>query len=238
MSRSRSSFTLIGLLITWSLATTTLPGDAQSLSSPSNLTVVTDGEMFQGRWDAVPGASYYEVWTKLHGDWRFDSKDHSLSPFTSSFEIRGSDDRTRFKVRAVAPNGEHSQIRNETTATQMSDKSIPQTPTGSAYPSSKDGDSEFDPQAPPPPPPTGLFAVWDEPRVIRLVWSGSAETAKFSVEEEIDGRWISPAKIVFPRATTALIEDRPMPGPYRFRVRAVGKNGRASEPSRPTTLQR
>lgn len=216
------------------------PVSGQPLEAPQDLDVTFDGELFRGRWSPVLGASSYQVWTRLHGGWRFDEREFWNAPFTSSFELRGDDDRIRFKVRAVSPDGTLGEFSREVAPVQEDLQKRPEARrTSSPRDSSSAGSAgDFDPDAPPPDPPGGLFAVWEEGRTVRLVWSESPGAVKYAVEEQIDGRWTAPAQIAFPRKNTALIENRPMPGPYIFRVRAVGKNGRASQPSRPMTLSR
>lgn len=209
------------------------PGWGQSLAAPENFSVTSDGSVFRGRWDAVPGATHYEVWVRLYGNWKFNEKDHSASPFTSSFEIPGSDDRAVFKVRAVSADGQKGRFSQEQQAVAAP---VSQRPGGSSVVSSK-GDG-FDPEAPAPAPPSSLFAVWGDPREIRLVWQASENAARYAVEEFKDGKWISVTKVEYAKDTTAIIKDKPMPGPYQFRVRAIGRNGRASEPSRATTAKR
>ncbi|MFA5506005.1 MAG: hypothetical protein WC314_16410 [Vulcanimicrobiota bacterium] len=222
-------------LVTLCLLTLTLLGWAETgLSAPSGLVVEREGAMYKGRWDAVPGASYYEVWVKNYGRWVFDAKALETSPFTSSFELRVEDERARFRVRAVDSQGVAGDYSGETGSTKVAESAAPDRST--AISSSSAGG--FDPKAPPPPPPTGLFAIWTETDIIKLVWYDARGAKNYAVEELIDGVWVSPARIEFPRANTALIKDHPSPGPYRFRVRSVGSNGRASEPSRPTTAQR
>ena len=207
---------------------------AEPLPAPTELTVSNQSGIFRGRWNAVPGASYYEVWTRLYGNWKFNEKDPDAAPFTSSFEIPGSDDRMQFKVRAVSVEGEKGEFSQQTGATML-----PAPEPGRAAPVATDpGAGDFDPQAPPPPPPSSLFAVWSEPREIRLVWQAEEKAARYTIEELKDGKWIGVLNVEFPKDTTAIIKDKPMPGPYQFRVRAIGRNGRASEPSRPTTAKR
>lgn len=207
---------------------------SEPITAPREFSVSSDGAMFRGRWQAVPGASHYEVWTRSYGNWRFDAKNPDLSPFTSSFELPGSDDRMWFRVRAVSPSGEVGEFSEETQAS-------PSLPTESQRPGSSVTSSqptdEFDPQAPPPETPSGVFAVWTDTREIRLVWQASPKAARYTVEELRDGRWTSLTGVEYPKPTTALIKDKPQPGPFVFRVRAVGRNGRASEPSRPATAK-
>ena len=209
----------------------------EPLSPPTSLEVEREGDMFRGRWDAVPGASYYQVWVKNFGRWTFDPNEMQTSPFTSSFELRVMDERARFKVRAIGPKGAESDYSDEVapvwrkvTTSESEDRAT--TRTGSS------GTPEFDPKAPPPDPPTGLFTIWVEPEVIKLVWQESKGAKNYAVEEYRDGSWTSPPSIEFSSDNTALIKGHPAPGPYKFRVRAVGRNGRASEPSWPTTAKR
>ncbi len=229
MTTSRSIVS--GLLCWGALATAVI---AQPLVPPTNLSVTVDGSVYRGRWDAVPGASYYEVWMRLYGNWKHNEKDPDASPFTSSFEIPGSDDRATFKIRAVAPDGAKGAFSEEAQATEAV------LPRPGANPSTGPGrvDDGFDPEAPPPSPPNSLFAVWADPREIRLVWQASEKATRYTIEEFRDEKWVSVTKVEFVKDTTAVLKDRPMPGPYQFRVRAIGRNGRASEPSRPTTAKR
>lgn len=217
----------------WAL--TSLSAWSQPLAAPANLTVSTDGSVFRGRWEAVPGASHYEVWTKLYGNWRFDPKEAEVSPFTSSFELRGTDDRMWFRVRAVTLSGEVGRFSEEVQATPAAPAQSFQRSDGQAGLSAPGDD--FDPQAPPPDPPSSLFTVWTDAREIRLVWQAVPKATRYTVEELKDGVWTSLTKVEYPKPTTAVIKDKPQPGPYQFRVRAIGRNGRASEPSRPTTAK-
>ena len=193
-----------------------------------------DGSTFRGRWQSVKGASHYEVWTKLYGNWRFNPKEDELSPITSSFELRGSDDRMWFKVRAVSTSGKAGPFSDELQASPTAVESAPQRPVTTEASGIKD---DFDPQAPPPEPPSSLFTVWTDQRELRLVWQASPKAIRYTVEEFKDGKWVSLPKVEYPKPTTAVIKDKPQPGPYQFRVRAVGRNGRSSEPSRPTTAK-
>lgn len=214
-----------------------VPGLCDEMAGPTSFTVTNDGSTFRGRWDPVKGASYYEVWTQQFGGWRHDEKDFAQSPFTSSFELPGDDDRTKFRVRAVFPDQSKGEFSDTATAQPVaSEASGPASTTKTGRAPS--GSSDFDPEAPPPEPPSSLFAVWNDPREIRLVWQASKGAVRYSVEEMVDDTWVSVQGIEFPKDTSATIKDRPMPGPYQFRIRAVGRNGRASEPSRATSAKR
>jgi hypothetical protein len=207
---------------------------AEPLPAPRDLTVINQNGLFQGRWQAVPGASHYEVWTRLYGNWKFNEKDFNATPFTSSFELPGNDDRMTFKVRAVSPNGQKGAFSEEVRATMSAEPEPISQDSGTR----QGVPDDFDPQAAPPAAPSSLFAVWSEPREIRLVWQASEKAARYTVEEFKDGKWVGVIDLEFVKETTAIIKDKPMPGPYQFRVRAIGRNGRASEPSRATTAKR
>jgi hypothetical protein len=213
-----------------------LPVLADGLAAPDELIVERDGDMYKGRWQAVPGASYYEVWVKNFGRWTFNPNTLATSPFTSSFEIRVEDERARFKVRAVDTEKVAGEYSAETVPVKKAAKKAEPEERESRLTGGKV--DRFDPDAPPPAPPTGLFTVWTEPDVIKLVWQDSKGAKNYAVEEYSDGKWTSPARIEFPRKNAAIIKNHPAPGPYKFRIRAVGNNGRASEPSRTTTAQR
>lgn len=211
----------------------------QELGKPENLSVERTEAVFRGSWSAVKGASFYQVWIEKFGRWSHNDKDMNFTPFTSSFQLPIEDERSRFKVRAVGNKGELGPFSEEvgskraaTSSTDTDTAAIADT-NNTAKPR-----STFDPKAPPPPPPTSLFAVWIEPDVIKLVWREPKGGKKYSVEEQIDEKWVSIPLLEFPRANTALIKNHPAPGPYRFRVRSIGSNGRASEPSFPTTAKR
>lgn len=222
------------LALTLCLFGLSAPVRAQGLDAPKELVVERDGEMYRGRWEAVSGASYYEVWIKNFGRWTFNPNTLATSPFTSSFEIRVEDERARFKVRAVDSDNLAGDYSTEVAPT----KKVAEELDERARSTTSGKVDRFDPDAPPPEPPTSLFTVWTEPDVIKLVWQDSKGAKNYAVEEYIDGKWTSPPKIEFPRKNTAMIKNHPAPGPYRFRIRAVGSNGRASDPSRTTTAKR
>lgn len=213
------------------------PVCAQQLPAPQSLKVTLKNGVFYGSWEAIEGASYYEVWTKLYGNWHFSEKEHQLMPFTSSFELAGSDERSLFKVRAVSSDGtrgEFGQAVSATVETESARESRASRPSSA----DKTGEATFDPEAPPPSAPKGLFAVWIDPRSVRLIWQAVDAAARYSVEELRDDKWASVVGLEVIKSTTVVIKDRPMPGPYRFRIRAIGANGRASAPSWATTLKR
>jgi len=216
----------------------TCPIVAQELKAPDGLKVEHQGDLFRGRWEPVPGAASYQVWVEKFGRWSFNPKTFETSPFTSSFEIRVEDPRSRFKVRAVDSQGNPGLFSSAVKSKKVVATEKEETPSGYQTASTPRSSAAFDPTAPPPEPPTSLFAIWTEPRTIKLVWREVKGAKKYSVEELRDGTWTSVPIIEFPKPNNALIKDHPAPGPYKFRVRSVGANGRASEPSRETTASR
>ncbi|HIB69427.1 MAG TPA: hypothetical protein EYO33_31185 [Phycisphaerales bacterium] len=230
-----ASLLLTGLLLP-GLSTA---GSSETLPSPTNLSVERHDRTFKGRWDAVKGASYYEVWVNAFGRWSFDPKKLPTSPFTSSFEIPVTDERSVFKVRAVDSSG----IKGDFSADVKATVAAPETTETEALSSSSNttngrGPDKFDPKAPPPEAPTGLFSLWTDNTTLKLVWREVKGAEKYAVEEYRDERWQSIPLLEFPKPNNAILKNYPTPGPYRFRVRAIGSNGRASEPSRPTTASR
>lgn len=215
------------------------PAAGQELGKPENFSVERTDAVFRGSWSAVKGASFYQVWIEKFGRWSHNDKDMDFTPFTSSFQLPVEDERARFKVRAVGSQGQLGPFSEEVgskraaTTPDSSNSTVVSNNAGTSAPR-----STFDPKAPPPPPPTSLFAVWIEPDVIKLVWREPKGGKKYAVEEEVNEKWVSIPLLEFPRANTALIKNHPAPGPYRFRVRSIGSNGRASEPSFPTTAKR
>lgn len=223
---------LLGSAFTLSLAV------AQPLEAPENFTVELVQERFRGKWSPVKGAGFYQVWVERFGRWSFSEKELEYTPFTSSFDLPVTDERARFRVRAVDKDGQTGPFSKEVAPVRVRASETPEPDSQVSRGNSKASNSEFDPKAPAPPPPTSLFAVWIEQDVIKLVWRGPTGAKTYSVEEEVNGEWVSVTSIKFPRKNTALIKNKPVPGPYRFRVRSVGANGRASEPSFPTTVKR
>lgn len=213
------------------------PLPAQELQAPEEFSVELIEDRFKGQWSAVTGASFYQVWVERFGRWSFNEKEMDYSPFTSSFELPITDERSRFRVRAVGRGGELGPFSEEVTPIRRRGNAKGTSSKSDSTHSSSSG-SDFDPKAPPPPPPTSLFAVWIEHETIKLVWREAGNAKNYAVEEQIDDAWVSVTNISFPRSNTAIIKKHPMPGPYRFRVRSVGSNGRASEPSMPTTAKR
>ena len=211
---------------------------SQTLPAPKALEVERDETFFYGRWNSVPGSSHYEVWVKSYGRWSFNEKEFETSPLTSSFQLPIRDERALFKVRAVSPTGGPGEFSGEVMARRKRSAESPDPSSTASDNSSAGNPQDFDPKAAPPEPPTSLFALWVDNTTIKLVWQESLGAKNYSVEEYREDNWVSIPLIDFPKPNTALLKNHPTPGPYRFRVRAVGKNGRASEPSRATTVER
>lgn len=91
---------------------------------------------------------------------------------------------------------------------------------------------------PTPEAPSGLLGLFSDKDQIKLQWRKVPDAIRYSVEEERDGQWVVAEKTKGePSASSMLMLDRPQPGPYRFRVRAVNREGTASEPSWPTSVE-
>lgn len=216
-------------MICWALA--------EPLGAPTHVQIVLRSTTAHGRWNSVTGAAFYEVWTKLHGGWHFSSKEEQFSPLTSSFQDSHADERTWYKIRAVSAKGEKSEFSEAVRATVLDEELDSRRDDLSPLPSGTNP-TQFNPDSPPPAPPESLFAVWSSAREVQLIWRTSPGAVSYAVEELVNDRWVSVIDLQFSKETTAVLKDRPMPGPYAFRVRAVGRNGRASAPSRVTTLKR
>lgn len=228
----------LGLLFFCVVLASPVLGQASALDAPKNFSVKVVEGRFHGKWSPVPGATHYEVWTKGFGGWRYDDKEYQTSPLTSSFELTVDNDRTQFKIRAVDAGGQKSDFSPVVSAETSSKVQANDEAEENSPDDSERSESGIDIDAPAPGPPTSMLAVWADSRVIQLVWQAPEQAVKFSIEELIDGEWVSVRRVTFPKRTTALIEGHPMPGPYKFRIRSVGANGRASQPSRPTTARR
>lgn len=95
---------------------------------------------------------------------------------------------------------------------------------------------EATPKGPPPPAPTNLFAIFSSNEQVRLTWRPVDNATGYVVEEEKDGKWITPPEGVIEENRPSLtLKNHFMPGPFNFRVRAV-RSGSRSEPSWPTRL--
>lgn len=237
LRRSHRAHRLLGVALLFVVAACS-GLEAQELEAPGDLKVVRKGDFFRGRWSPVRGSAYYEVWVEKFGRWSFNKKNLATTPFTSSFELPVEDERARFRVRAVDSSGNPGAFSAEVRAVRAVETPDEEKSTSSStYREGGKSTDTFDPKAPPPEPPTSLFALWTDKDTIKLVWSGPKNAVKYSVEEYRDGQWISIPLIEFPKKNNAVIKNHPTPGPYKFRVRSVGSNGRASKPSRSTTAK-
>lgn len=223
-----------------------LPASGQSLPAPGNLKATlpagVDGiTRVDLRWDPVPGATGYEVLQFRGKDWWFDEEDPNRTPFTSSTTITGltEDSPYEFVVRAIGADGTKSPNSATIGIRTASKSAVVAAATGpkpSASPGKKPG---VDPSAPAPEEPTGLFAVFSENDRVQLSWRKSKGASTYQIEEEVEGKWVPAQDIVgAPEASSVVILNRPLPGPWRFRVIAVASNGKRSEPSWPASAHR
>jgi hypothetical protein len=91
---------------------------------------------------------------------------------------------------------------------------------------------------PAPEAPGSLLGLYSDKDQIKLQWRKVPDAIRYSVEEELDGKWVLAEKTKGDSSSTSLLMlDRPQPGPYRFRVRAVNREGTPSEPSWPTSVE-
>ncbi len=200
------------------------------------------------RWNPVRGAVGYEVYQYRAGRWWFDEQDIARTPLTSSTVITGLDPATtyRFRIKAIGPDGEKSPFSAVVQGTTLEAGAGEAYQGGSADSSrsvlsgSKKVLSGDEVQArlklPPPDPPNGIIGVFAGSDTVKLSWRQVKGAVRYYVEEFQDDRWRSVAES---RGKTYVeISDHPSPGPYKFRIRAVGVNGKSSPPSWPVTVER
>lgn len=223
-----------------------LPAWCQGLPAPTNLQAKAppgaDGTTrLELRWDPVPGAIGYEVLQYRGTEWWFDAEDPNRTPLTSSTTITGlsADTPYEFVVRAVGSQGAVSPNSTPIGARTASRASLanptPNNPTGPTPPKKP----VSDPTAPAPEEPTGLIAVFSENDRVQLSWRKVPGAAGYQIEEEIEGKWVPAQDILGEQSDNKVfLLNHPLPGPYRFRVIAVGTNGKRSEPSWPATAHR
>ncbi len=205
-----------------------------------------EGTAVELSWDAVKGAVGYEVLEWKRGEWRLDDRDMSRVPLTSSTTIRELNTGLtyRFAVRALFEGGQSSAISQPVDFVAKRQVKVFRNPDEEEGDSGKIASTrsradQIDPKAPPPEAPTGLFAVFSSQDVIKLSWRKVRGATRYYIEEEKDGAWVPVEKLdTAEGGNVADIKDHPTPGPYRFRVRAVGRNGKSSEPSFPCTARR
>lgn len=230
----------MALLLVMGLA---LPALART-AAPAHLTVKPlpspEGQTALAlQWDVVPGAVGYEVLQWRGGRWWFNPKDVDRIPMTSSTTIAGLSPGTtyRFCVRTVGSDGSRSKPSAPVQATTLTMQAS--VPSGTSQTPATTAGSSINPEAPPPAPPLGLIAVFSAQDQITLSWTPVRGATAYFVEERRDGRWVPCQHVVGSHAaSTVVIKDHPSPGPYSFRVRAVGANGKSSSPSFPAMAQR
>lgn len=213
-----------------------------NLPSPTGLTVSVPAgsagvSRLDLRWEKVPGAMGYEVLQMRNGKWWFNEDDPNRTPMTTSTSISGLDPETAYEfcVRAVGNSGLKSalsaSVGGRTTA--RPEINVSSNPTPRATPqqtevvvtSSKDKGKA-------PEPPSGIFGTFPQQDRIKLSWRPVPGATGYVIEEQKEGVWKPAEDIVGAReATSVIILNHPTPGPYTFRLRAIGSNGKFSEPS-------
>lgn len=217
----------------------------------------TSSTTIQLKWEAVPGATGYEVHVWRNGKWTFNEDDPNLTPIATGTTLTGLQPGQpyEFAVKAVGPGGITSVLSRATgtrtptqdgpietvappPSTSNTSASAPSTPSGPTLAPTRGQTQNSQRKSPPPDSPSGLFGYFSGTDVIKLTWRKTADTLRYSVEEEKNGQWVSAEKTKGDSAQNGLtLTDRPMPGPYRFRVRAVNREGTASDPSLPITVE-
>lgn len=236
---------LLGLL----LAAWAAPALAEGLETPQGLRVAPasgpDGQTtLTLQWDPVPGAYGYEVFMLDAGKWALDEEDTNRIPMTASTRITGLDPDTpyEFRVRAVGAGGVCSGMSPAVGGRTVAVGSVGTTSAVQTAPSPSPRASGARNQAvagPAPDAPTGAMGVFGDSDTVNLAWRKVPGASHYRVEEFRDGKWIElEAPAGLPQDSRTVIRDRPRPGPFRFRISAVGENGRMSEPSLPVTVTR
>lgn len=242
MSLLRVPALLVGLL----LALWALPALADGLPAPQGLRVSpASGPEGQTtlvlQWEPVPGAFGYEVFMFKAGQWDLDEDDTDCIPMTASTRIGGLDPDTpyEFRVRAVGAGGAVSPMTAAVGARTVAVGSVGHTAV-TATPPAQQRRKEADVAGPAPDAPSSAIGVFADSDTINLSWRKVAGASHYRVEEEKDGKWVEipDANGGLPQANRTVLKDHPRPGPFRFRISAVGANGRMSEPSLPVTVLR
>lgn len=229
------------------LALLVIAGPLQAQSqAPTGLTATPSGEgtAVDLSWDSVSGAVGYEVLEWRGGEWRLNDRDPNRIPLTATTTLADLNNGLTYKfaVRALFEGGLSSPIsapvefvaKREVKVFRKPAEDSPQSGTDR-----RDRVSNIDPKAPPPEAPTGLFALFSSQTVVKLSWRKVRGAARYYVEEEKDGAWVPCQEADSSEGSNvADIKNHPTPGPYRFRVRAVGRNGKSSPPSFPCTARR
>lgn len=208
------------------------------IPAPQRLSVApTAGESGQHElhlvWDPVPGASGYEVFQRRQGKWWLNEEDPNRTPLTTSTTISGLDSNTdyEFCVRAVGEAGKNSNYSIPSSGRTAA-------PGVAVVPSDVQRPSFRKPAGVTLDPPSGIIGLYSEADRIRLSWRPIPGAVRYTVEQEKNGVWGPAEKVVGDVAATQVtLIDRPAPGPYRFRVRAVNREGTLSDPSWPVSVQ-
>ena len=230
-----------GRMILWLMLLTGLAwGQSQA---PTGLIAepAEEGTAVELSWDRVKGAVGYEVLEWKRGEWRLNDRDMNRVPLTSSTTINQlSNGLTyRFAVRAVFEDGKSTPLSQPVDYVAKREVKVFRKPDQSQVGKRRNRVDQIDPKAPPPEAPTGLFALFSGQDVIKLSWRKVSGATRYFIEEEKNGEWIPVEKLDMAEgANVADIKNHPTPGPYRFRVRAVGRNGKSSDPSFPCTARR
>jgi hypothetical protein len=216
------------------------------LPAPTGFTVVTPtgaeaGSSLILRWNQVAGATGYEVLVKRGGKWVLNDNDPNYTPLTNSTTISGlnSAEQYAFRVRAICDKGKGALTAVVSGQTHIADISLPsfsissgshEGPADSPVTTTTIGVLTV---------PTGLFGLFSEGDRVRLTWQPVAAAMRYVVEEQIKGKW-QPANDVVgePASTSVTLLNHGVPGPWVFRIRAMGSDGSFSDPSWPVTVER
>lgn len=228
------------------LAAWAAPAVAQGLPAPQGLRVAAaSGPEGQTtlvlQWEPVPGAFGYEVLLFKAGEWTLDEDDTNCIPMTASTRIGGLDPDTpyEFRVRAVGAGGAVSPMSPAVGGRTVAAGSVGSTAAVQTEPPPPPKKAA-EVAGPAPDAPTSAIGVFADSDTINLSWRKVAGASHYRVEEQKDGKWveISAADGGLPPTNRTVLANHPRPGPFRFRISAVGENGRMSEPSLTVTVAR
>ena len=210
----------------------------RTIPAPQRLSVApTSGELGQHElhlvWDPVPGASGYEVFQRRQGKWWLNEEDPTCTPLTTSTTISGLDSNAdyEFCVRAVGEAGKNS-VYSIPSGGRTAAPGVAVAPSNIQRPSfRKPAGVSLEP-------PSGIIGLYSEADRIRLSWRPVLGAVRYTIEQEKNGVWSPAEKVVGDVAATSVtLVDRPSPGPYRLRVRAVNREGTLSDPSWPISVE-
>lgn len=220
-----------------------------NLPAPTGLTVTAPPapagvSRLDLRWEKVPGAMGYEILQLRNGKWWFNEDDPNRTPLTTSTSISGLEPQTSYEfcVRAVGGSGISSAMSTPVGARTQGRQEInvSSNPTTRPTPGQSDvlitsgKDKGKAPEAP-----SGIFGTFPQQDRIKLSWRPVPGASGYVIEEMKEGVWKPAEDIVGAReATSVIIINHPTPGPYKFRLRAIGTNGKFSEPSWEYNMER